>query len=416
MHHPNSLRPKRLRPAVITAALLSVIVSGCAEQLPIAPEIAHVLPTAPVARSTAATFDRYFLAWSQGHSATPIQTQNFSLDARQERQWGWWADEAVRSFARANPGRLYIVGDEPDQYCMAPSEYAQMYHDFVAGVREVDPTAQFSPAGFAEPNYKCCPLPDDTPWSCWYEKHSNGFAEQFYAAYVARYGVAPTVHEWRFHDFGLRFGVGDMNGWWQRINTLAAWSVDHGANMVLGAWGFHSWRESDAAYQEHLKQAMGRMLAYSRINGAVYWSYEQWAGEINYLQNPDGSLTAAGQTYANPLTDVPVNLRIAGSPEGLAKLRWSNTTSAWGAEVEYWVLPAGSNTFVYHSTQHVPALGAVETPVAAINNATMVKARVRYYNKYGTAPWSSFSSAVSVAETGDGGLQKRPLVCTLPMC
>jgi hypothetical protein len=161
---------------------------------------------------------------------------------------------------------------------------------------------------------------------------------------------------------------------------------------------------------------MGRMLADSRINGAVYWSYEQWAGEINYLQNPDGSLTAAGQTYANPLTDVPVNLRIAGSPEGLAKLRWSNTTSAWGAEVEYWVLPAGSNTFVYHSTQHVPALGAVETPVAAINNATMVKARVRYYNKYGTAPWSSFSSAVSVAETGDGGLQKRPLVCTLPMC
>lgn len=417
MYHPKSLRAIRARVAMIPAGLLCVILAGCGDQKATGPE-----DTGPkvsgVARDTNVPYDRFFIAWSQTHSSGPIQTQTFALDTRQERQWAWYPEDNVISFARANPGRLYIVGDEPDQYCMAPSDYAQLYHDFVVGVRAADPSARFSPSGFAEPNYKCCPLPDDVIAACWYEKHSVLFADGFYNAYIQRYGSPPQVDEWRFHDFGLRFGPGDIDGWWQRISFLAGWSVDHGAKMVLGAWGFHSWRESDAVYQEHMKIAMGRILADPRINGAVYWSREQWAGEINYLENSDGSLTAAGQTFVNPLTDVPYSVSMVSTSNGRAKVQWANTTAAWGAEVEYWIRPAGSDTFVYSHTERVPALGAAQTPVDAFRIGDTMKARVRYYNAYGQAGWSPFSEPVVMnlsEQSNKAGSGKTPRFCFLTL-
>src|SRR6266550_3538589 len=283
MHHPK-LRSICIRSAMLSAALLCVIASGCDDQQPTAPK---VVP--PVARTSNVSFDKFFVAWAQNYSSSPIQTQVFALDIRQDRQYaGWWADEGVLSFARANPGRLYIVGDEPDQYCVAPYDYAGTYHDFVAGVRGADPTARFSPSGFAEPNHYCCP--DDLPCAV---MHSISYAQQFYDAYVQRYGVAPPVNEWRFHDFGISFAVGDVAGWWSRVDQEAAWSVAHGANMVLGAWGLLGWNEPESDFREHLKQAMGRIMNDTRINQAAYWSYESW-GEHHYLMNGDGSLTAEG--------------------------------------------------------------------------------------------------------------------------
>src|SRR6266542_747464 len=414
MHHPKLLRSKCVRSAIIPAALLCVIVSGCADQQPTGPNVAP-----RVARTENVPFNRFFVAWSQRHSSSPIQTQTFALDARQERQWAWWPDESVLSFARANPGRLYIVGDEPDQYCVAPSEYAGNYHDFVAGVRGVDPTARFSPAGFAEPNYKCCPLPDDVPQPCWSSVHSVGYADQFYNAYVQRYGVAPRVDEWRFHDFGLQFAAGDLDGWWSRIAMLASWSVSHGANMVLGAWGFHGWHEPTSAYQEHMKQVIGRLLNDKRISGAVYWSYEQLAGELHYLVNDDGSLTPEGQTFVNPLTDIPTGVTTVGSANGHATLQWSNTTSAWAAEAESWVKAPGSDSFVYSNTERVAGPGATRTPLYVFTIGDSVKGRVRYYNAYGQADWSSFSDPVSMASGEQGkkttGSRKSPRFCFLPI-
>jgi hypothetical protein len=325
----------------------------------------------------------------------------FALDTRQDRQYSpFAANQSVLSFASANPGRLYINGDEPDQYCLAPDDYAGMYHDFVAAVRGADPTARVSPAGFAEPNDRCCPTPIAVDERCpdRSSRHSISYADQFYNAYVKRYGVTPPVNEWRFHEFALSFAVGDMTGWWSRVDSLAAWSVSHGANMVLGAWGFLGWRESESAHQEHLKQGIGRVMNDKRINGAVYWSYEQWAGERHYLVNGDGSLTPEGQTYANPLTDIPTGVTIVGS-NGQAELRWGNTTSAWAAEAEFWVQAPGSNSFVYRKTELVAGPGGTQTPLVAFNNGDSVKGRVRYYNVYGQAAWSSFSDAVFLAST-----------------
>jgi hypothetical protein len=213
-----------------------------------------------------------------------------------------------------------------------------------------------------------------------------------------------------------------MNGWWARVDKEAAWSVAHGAKMFLGGWGLHGWpaNESAAAFQEHLKQAMGRLMNDKRIVGAAYWSYEPWVDSPRPLANADGSLTTEGQTYANPMTDTPAAVTIAASANGTAKLQWSNTTAAWAAEAEFWVAPAGSGTFVYRSTEMVAGPGATQSPSVSFNAGESVRARVRYSNVFAQGPWSSFSNTVVLAQAAsgsEGGVPgKRPLFCKLQLC
>jgi hypothetical protein len=415
MHHPKLLRFKKFGTAIIPAALLCLLASGCGDQQATAPS------TVPrVASASDVPFTTFFTAWSRAYTSGAIQTQIFGLDVRQQRQFiNWYVDDQALAFARANPGRLYVDGDEPDQYCATWSvnDYAGIYHDFVVAIRSADPTARVSPAGFAEANPHCCPGYPDVPCA---EAHGISYADQFYNAYVQRYGVAPPVDEWQFHDFGVTFDAGDMNGWWGRVDKEAAWSVAHGAKMFLGGWGLHGWpaKESSAAFQEHLKQAMGRLMNDPRITGAAYWSYEAWTDSPRPLINPDGSLTAEGNTYANPLTDVPTGVTLAGSANGGAKLQWSNTTAAWSTEAEFWVQAAGSSSFVYRSTERIAAPGANHSGSAVFNGGETVKARVRYYNAFGQAGWSSFSNPVLVGQTATGaeGVPgKRPL-CASQSC
>ena len=403
------------------AVFLVVAASACVEQPSTAPNIQRQESTrlSSLARDDVSSRE-FFTAWSRLHSSYPIQTQMFALDDRQDRQYvDWYPTEQVLAFARAHPGHLYINGDEPDQWCMAPTEYAAMYNNFVTQIRAADPTARVSPAGFAEPNARCCA--DENDEACKQQKHSVSYAQQFYDAYKARYGTAPRADEWRFHDFGIAFASGDLDGWWARIDKAAAWSAAHGAKMVLGGFGFHGWREPVPVFREHLKQAMGRLAADTRINGAVYWSYEPWIESPRPLVNEVGALTAEGETYANPLTDVPAALKLVGSADGHAKLRWSNTTKAWGAEVEFFVQAPGSSTWEYYKSQVVSSLGGSETPFVPLRVGDMVKARVRYHNGLGQAEWSPFSNTVLLALTESGPDQRKPnrnkpLFCFLRLC
>ena len=408
MQYPKSLRSKRVRFAMIPAALLCVTLSGCADEQPTGPGLPRL------ARAADLPYSKFFVAWSRNFSSSPIQTQIFSLDHRQNRQYAeWFVNESVLSFARTHPGRLYIVGDEPDQYCVAPADYAEWYHVFVQTVRREDPTARFSPAGVAEPNERCCPLEDE---ACMNAKHSIAWMDQFYNAYVQRYGVAPTVSEWRFHNFALPYSQGDMDGWWASVDKQAAWSVAHGANMVLGAWGFMRWREGTAAYLEYMKQAIGRISSDPRINEAVYWSHEPWIHSTHPLVNEDGSLTAEGQTHVNPLTDIPVAVATIPGANGNASLQWTNTTSAWSAEAEFWVQTPGSGSFVHQKTERGGILGARSTSSHVFYTGDLVKGRVRYYNAWGQAQWSAFSDPVLIAsgERAKAGSRKAPRHCSLP--
>ena len=191
--------------------------------------------------------------------------------------------------------------------------------------------------------------------------------------------------------------------------------------MVLGGWGFHGWREPVPVFREQLKRAMGRLAADTRINGAVYWSYEPWVESPRPLVNEAGSLTAEGETYANPLTDVPVSLKLVGSADGHAKLRWSNTTSAWGAEIEFFSQVPATGAWEYQKTHTMSNLGASETPFVALRVGDVVKARVRYYSRHGASSWSPFSNSVVVGLIDSGPVERKPnrnkpLFCFLRLC
>lgn len=285
---------KRTFCSLLIAGAISV---GCVADGPVGvpasdPNNAHVLRGGVPGSS-----DPFFVAWDATYSNDLITTQAWSgPDSRQYRQHvSFVVDGSVLAFAAANPGRLYINGDEPDQVCYSPYYYAGVYHDFVQAILSADPSARVSPAGFAEPNEQCC---QGVPGDCFNSMHHVGYAQQFYDTYIARYGVAPRVDEWRFHDFALGSTYYlNLAAWWNRVSNTAAWSVAHGANMVLGSWGFLAWSEPTPDFLTHMREAKALLRADGRINQAVWWSHYN-TGYLHYLRNADGTLTPEGEEYA----------------------------------------------------------------------------------------------------------------------
>ena len=368
---------------------LFAILTGCTD----VPTTGLHVP--PLARDVNVPFDHFFQAWSQSFHTSPIRTQMFALDSRQDRQYsGFVADQTVLDFAAANPGQLYINGDEPDQSCIAPSDYAKTYHDYVAAVRAVDPTARFSPAGVGDPNAQCCPI-DPHFNSCWSQMHYTGYTQQFYDSYVTQYGVAPPVNEWRFHNFAQWLGTGDLATWSTEINNASAWSVAHGANMVLGSWAFLGWdAPSSCEFQQYMEQAMQLLYNDPHINEAVWWSYESWGGFNHYLALANGSLTPEGKAYSNPIIhDIPSSVTTIGYATGRAKIKWTNTNSTWGITGQFWRQPAGGSFAADHSD--IVGANSVETPIDQFTVGDRVEGRAAYYNPVGVCgPYSGFSNTV----------------------
>ncbi len=240
---------------------------------------------------------KFFVAWSQTVSGGQIPTQSFLCDMRQERQFvDWYTNAATLDFARANPGQLYIIGDEPDQFCQTPEEYAEIFRGSALAILSVDPTARFSPAGFAEPNYYCTQSSIyDTSWD---DAHSISYAEKFYFEYIRKYGTPPPVSEWRFHDFATTIPTGNVERWWNRVDKMATWSINHGAKMYLGSWGFLGWNQPTEIFQNQVQNLMVRLQADPRIAGAAWWSLGPWEDSTHPLML-DGILTPIGQTYAS---------------------------------------------------------------------------------------------------------------------
>lgn len=290
---------------ITTAALLVAIAAGCSEN---PAESVAGLRASPEARRTFTDVppgEMKFVAWANEYLDGPIRTQTWgTLDARQYRQnSGFTFTPAIAAFATAHPGKLYIVGDEPDQWCSdpqlaatSPYDYAGIFHDFVTSMRAVDPDARFS-AAFAEPNGECGKsIPNYNM-----EYHSTGYAQMFYDAYIARYGVVPPINEWRFHDFAGTITSENVDEWYQRVSAAAQWSVNHGAYMVLGSWGFLGWTQSGDAFDEKMRYAMELIRNDSRIRQAVWCELDTGCGgsRIGSLRDANGNLTHQGQIYAS---------------------------------------------------------------------------------------------------------------------
>lgn len=95
----------------------------------------------------------------------------------------------------ANPGMLWVLGNEPDSHIQdqqTPAQYAVFYHDLYAFLKARDPTAQIAPAGVVQP----------TPIRLRY-------LDAILDAYRQRYGAPMPVDVWTVHGFILQERLND---------------------------------------------------------------------------------------------------------------------------------------------------------------------------------------------------------------
>lgn len=193
-------------------------------QPPVTATLALPAPSAVVSASTAPVAaplepDK---ARSRLGVGVPLNVTDFQFDAALARElgMGWYLDwhidatpvitdglefaqlYAMRRFnlplrrdliaeaLAANPGALWLAGNEPDviwQDNQTPEQYAQLYHEFYTFVKTLDPSAQVAIAGVTQV----------TPLRLQY-------LEEVLAAYERLYGQEMPVDVWNIHAFILR--------------------------------------------------------------------------------------------------------------------------------------------------------------------------------------------------------------------
>lgn len=102
----------------------------------------------------------------------------------------WQGKDWVAQSIRANPGAVWLLGNEPDvpwQDNRTPEEYAQIFHQFAVYIKSLDPTARIGIGGVSQP----------TPLRMLY-------LERALAAYQRFYGTSMPVDVWNIHGFVLR--------------------------------------------------------------------------------------------------------------------------------------------------------------------------------------------------------------------
>lgn len=98
--------------------------------------------------------------------------------------------EEIAAIAQANPGSLWLMGNEPDviwQDNVAPATYARMYHDAYIAVKGADSTAQVAIGGVSQP----------TPLRLRY-------LDAVLASYREQFGTDMPIDVWNVHNFILQ--------------------------------------------------------------------------------------------------------------------------------------------------------------------------------------------------------------------
>ncbi len=100
------------------------------------------------------------------------------------------AGDTLAAMIAANPGSLWLVGNEPDciwQDDVMPENYAVAYHDAYEFIKQHDPSAQVAVGGIVQPT----PLRMD-------------YLDLVLDAYISLYGEPLPTDAWHIHSFILR--------------------------------------------------------------------------------------------------------------------------------------------------------------------------------------------------------------------
>lgn len=145
----------------------------------------------PVARLHAGWYVNWGAAAETIHPAGLHYAQVLRTDPARRPDPAWLA-----AAAQANPGALWLVGNEPDccygnQDCLPPEEYAQVYHDLYTVLKAADPTCRVAIGGIVQAT------PLRMEW-----------LNRVWQAYQDRYGTPMPVDVWNVHNFILQEKAG----------------------------------------------------------------------------------------------------------------------------------------------------------------------------------------------------------------
>jgi hypothetical protein len=172
--------------------------------------------------------------------------QLIPVDQRYPPAWS-----AVVAAAQANPGALWLIGNEPEciyQGNRTPEEYAVIYHDCFVALKAADPACRVAIGGVVQPT------PLRLEW-----------LDRVLAAYQTRYGTPLVTDVWNIHNQVLREsrtrpgGCGIPAGldadegidypWWQNDNldyfeahvrAFRQWMAEHGQRdkpLIISEFG-----------------------------------------------------------------------------------------------------------------------------------------------------------------------------------
>ena len=102
----------------------------------------------------------------------------------------WPTGPQLAAIVAANPGNLWLVGNEPDcpyQDSVGPERYAAIYHDAYQELKRLDPTAQVAIGGITQAT------PLRLRW-----------LDRVWQEYQRCYGQPMPVDVWNVHAFVLR--------------------------------------------------------------------------------------------------------------------------------------------------------------------------------------------------------------------
>lgn len=200
----------------------------------------------------------WYLNWGAASDPPHPNGAAFAQTLRINRGMPTLNEAQVRALARANPGALWLIGNEPDCVWMdntRPADYAQAYHTLYHWIKSEDPWARVGFGGVVQA----------TPLRMLY-------LERVWQAYLSRYGEPMPVDVWAVHGFILReastgWGAGippglesyaylgsrydirdhdNMGYFVEQIVRFRQWMADHGQRerpLLVPEYGILMWSD-----------------------------------------------------------------------------------------------------------------------------------------------------------------------------
>jgi len=232
------------------------------------------------------TKSQWFYDWGVHAKFFDYSTEYVPMIWSERLDWYGGASR-VAALAAANPGRYWLIWNEPDlagQANITPDRGAQLYHQMEELILGADPTAKLIIGGVSQ-----------LGWPQW--------PEQFLAAYKTLYGKEPTHVGWHLHFYPGDEVNTDPDGaakhTQEYVQNARAW-VDNngGGELWLTEFGVGS---TDKAAQAYMSRIVPWLQNYKGVNRfawfAIDTTYIGWTA--GSLMDRNFNLTELGKLYAS---------------------------------------------------------------------------------------------------------------------